>query len=400
MVYNTLKTGLGSLMVENSNGTSSTASSAGANTDSNLTPTTLKSITQIFESQDCLSTIQNFEGDEFAVPLPVTTASAIPSTKSKAAPVATARRSFFKLDSNAWQGGLTTVVTPTKSEPETDIDLPEPVINPPVPTPVTVPTMTMRTRSSTREQTAYVAKRRHQEEQQPTILRNPEKKKKTVKRIPGRTSRIPEDELTPQEVERLKIRRERNKAAAARCRKRRVDQIESLTAEVEQWEAKKRILEETIVQLRMQKDELEYILTQHRSECKLGMVDQQSLPVAIKSEPVIVEPVEQFYIVQPEPQPFAASQERGGPKPKRPLSLKIAASMVPSGPEGVAIETPSKIVSGLAFDSLMTSTGLTPTSNIVTPVSFSTPSCSSQQRTTELTSTADQNTPSGEYVSL
>merc|ERR1719295_63925 len=51
-------------------------------------------------------------------------------------------------------------------------------------------------------------------------------------RRPGRksaaTNRQEEEEFSPEEAERLKIRRERNKEAAARCRKRKLDQIETL----------------------------------------------------------------------------------------------------------------------------------------------------------------------------
>ncbi len=384
MVQNTLNTGFGTLMGDNTHSNS-------VSTDSTLTPTTLKTVTQIFESQDCLNAIQKFDDDQFAVPLPVTTAP-VPVTKS----TTSVRRSFINLDSKAWRGGTTTVVTPTSSEPEKVLGIPEPV---------TISTMTMNTRSSTREQTMYVAKRRQHEQQQVQApSKAPQQKKKTAGRRPGgRTTRIDEEDLTPEEAARLKIRRERNKAAAARCRKRRVDQINSLSAEVEQWEGKKRILEDTIAQLRMQKQELEYVLSQHRSECKLAivygqqeMMPQQSLPVAVKSEPVIVEPLEQVYGVQPQTQTYVTTDEYEVIKPKRPVSLTIAVTKT-SGPEDVVIETPSNVVSNFGFDSLMTSTGLTPTSNIATPVSFSSmPTCSSQQRSSEL----DLNTPCNENVSL
>ena len=48
----------------------------------------------------------------------------------------------------------------------------------------------------------------------------------------GRRSTIKEEELSPEEEDRLRQRRERNKQAAARCRKRRVDQTENLQGEV------------------------------------------------------------------------------------------------------------------------------------------------------------------------
>merc|ERR1719414_2317572 len=55
---------------------------------------------------------------------------------------------------------------------------------------------------------------------------------------------IKEEQLSPEEEERLRLRRERNKEAAARCRKRRVDQTDSLQAQVDEHEEKKRQLQE------------------------------------------------------------------------------------------------------------------------------------------------------------
>merc|ERR1712038_2133225 len=57
--------------------------------------------------------------------------------------------------------------------------------------------------------------------------------------------------------ERRKVRRERNKLAAARCRKRRVDQTETLQIEVNNWEEKKRMLQDEIHSLQAQKEELQ-----------------------------------------------------------------------------------------------------------------------------------------------
>lgn len=243
---------------------------------------------------------------------------------------------------------------------------------------------------------------------QATTKRTPAKKR------PGVKTKHDEDNLSPEEAGRLHIRRERNKDAAARCRKRRVDQITTLSVEVEQWEDKKRILENTIAQLRSQKDELEYILNQHSTECKFSYggnnhasvfhtsMVEQSLPVAVKSEPVVVEPIEQIFVVQAPP-----TQGRASLKHKRPLTLVIGSEppcKTSSTVEGVVIETPSNVIHSLGFDSLMSSTGLTPTCNIITPVSFSlntpsTPTCSSQQRSSEFI-LADLNTPSNETFSL
>merc|ERR1739838_904633 len=203
-------------------------------------------------------------------------------------------------------------------------------------------------------------------------------------------------ELSPDEAQKLNVRRERNKAAAARCRKRRMDQIGYLSEEVQVHEEKKQALENTIAQLKAQKEELEFILAQHQSECQLyvpGLQQQQqhqhhqhSLPVAVKSEPVLVETIEmagpmanQFYILdKPHQEIMTGRAIGGGLKSKRPLSLNIESAQIEAKNQsnqvgGIVIDTPSNVISnlqGLEFDTLMTSTGLTPTTNSLTPISF------------------------------
>merc|ERR1711974_362260 len=117
-----------------------------------------------------------------------------------------------------------------------------------------------------------------------------------------------------------------------------------------------------------------------------------------KSEPVLVESIE--FVGQMDS--FVQEPNLGrlqGLKPKRPLTLTIAQPPTTSSVEGVMIETPSNVVTSLGFENLLTSTGLTPTTNIITPISFTSNSCSSQQRTSELSLT-DLNTPSNENISL
>merc|ERR1712008_82841 len=151
-------------------------------------------------------------------------------------------------------------------------------------------------------------------------------------------------------------------------------------------------LENTIATLKAQKEELEFILAQHQSECQLyvqGLQQQQqqhqhqhSLPIAVKSEPVLVETIEmagpmanQFYILdKPHQETMTGCGGRaisGGLKSKRPLSLNIESAQIeaknPSNQVGgIVIDTPSNVISNgfnLEFDTLMTSTGLTPTTN-------------------------------------
>merc|ERR1711936_717402 len=159
-----------------------------------------------------------------------------------------------------------------------------------------------------------------------------------------------EDLMDPEEDEKRKMRRNRNRLAAARCRQKRLDQIETLQGEVNNWEKKNRSLEEEVAALKADKEELQYILAAHRNSC--------SLQVKPSLETV---------------------------KPQRPGSL----SLIPvNNIEGVSIDTPSNGI--LSFNTLLDGkTGLTPTT-ILSPTSLwgpvkipsalNTPNCGSQER--------------------
>lgn len=411
MVQNkTQNVSLGSLV-----GACDTASTTSTTTSEALTPTTNKLLTELFQSENCIDKLENIENEGFVVPLPPTA-----PTLGSAAPAITTketargnRKSFIKLDSSSWQGGTTTVVTPTKSEQLTILDVPASLT-------------TMKTRSLTRSNSRInrpVLVVQSQPKHQETKPKKQANVRRTPKTRPGVKASTNELELSPDEAQKLNVRRERNKAAAARCRKRRMDQIGYLSEEVQVHEEKKQALENTIAQLKAQKEELEFILAQHQSECQLfvpGLQQQQhqhqhSLPVAVKSEPVLVETIEmagpmanQFYILDKTHQEFITGRAIGGGlKSKRPLSLNIESAQIeaknPSNQVGgIVIDTPSNVISNLEFDTLMTSTGLTPTTNSLTPISFftpggSVPSCSSQQRSSEM---IELNTPATENVSL
>jgi len=394
MVQNTQNVSLGLLV--GSCDTASANSLATTNSSTVLTPTTDKILTELFQSENCIDKLETIENDGFLVPAPPTTAAPTAPLNKEAS---ITRKSFIKLDSSSWQGGTTTVVTPTKSEQLTILD---------VPTSLT----TMRTRSSRNNGPKTLAVVQKQAKS-PVVKTTPKKQanvRRTPKSRPGVKATTNEFDLSPEEAQKLKVRRERNKAAAARCRKRRMDQIACLSDEVQVHEEKKMALENTIAQLKAEKEHLEYILSQHQSECPLQIVPehQKTVPcIAVKSEPVLVETMEMnphVYILEKPTTPTSA----GGRvlKPKRPLSLNIEsaqneAKTSSTSMEGIVIDTPSNVLSSLGFDTLMTSTGLTPTSNIVTPVSFnlSVPSCSSQQRSSEMNLT-ELNTPASENVSL
>ena len=67
----------------------------------------------------------------------------------------------------------------------------------------------------------------------PPVFQEIQTNSMAVRRGGGRRSLVKEEELSPEEEARLRMRRERNKQAAARCRKRRVDQTETLQAQVQ-----------------------------------------------------------------------------------------------------------------------------------------------------------------------
>ncbi|XP_072930044.1 transcription factor kayak isoform X2 [Epargyreus clarus] len=84
-----------------------------------------------------------------------------------------------------------------------------------------------------------------------------------------RPTKAPQD-LSPEEEERRKIRRERNKMAAARCRKRRLDHTNELQEETDRLEERKASLQEEIRKLNENRNQLEGILRSHMPICRLG----------------------------------------------------------------------------------------------------------------------------------
>ncbi|XP_077591109.1 v-fos FBJ murine osteosarcoma viral oncogene homolog Ab [Stigmatopora nigra] len=80
----------------------------------------------------------------------------------------------------------------------------------------------------------------------------------------GRTEHI-----SPEEEAKKKIRRERNKQAAAKCRNRRRELTDTLQAETDQLEDEKSKLQNDIANLLKEKEQLEFILVAHRPICKV-----------------------------------------------------------------------------------------------------------------------------------
>ncbi|KAG2468374.1 fos-related antigen 2 isoform X1 [Polypterus senegalus] len=83
----------------------------------------------------------------------------------------------------------------------------------------------------------------------------------------GRRKR--DEQLTPEEEEKRRVRRERNKLAAAKCRNRRRELTEQLQGETEKLEEEKAGLQKEIECLQKEKDKLEFMLVAHNPVCKL-----------------------------------------------------------------------------------------------------------------------------------
>ncbi|XP_056623727.1 fos-related antigen 2 isoform X2 [Triplophysa dalaica] len=83
----------------------------------------------------------------------------------------------------------------------------------------------------------------------------------------GRRKR--DEQLTPEEEEKRRVRRERNKLAAAKCRNRRRELTEMLQGETEKLEGEKADLQKEIETLQKEKDKLEFMLVAHTPVCKL-----------------------------------------------------------------------------------------------------------------------------------
>lgn len=227
--------------------------------------------------------------------------------------------------------------------------------------------------------------------------------------------------LSPEEQSKRCMRRERNKLAAARCRKRRVDHTNELTDEVDGLEKKKQILQSDIKQLQLKKDELEFLLEAHRDHCRLygrsssppdvkPQLQQQMMALAekIKSEPLDYEACTPPPAINTDStsscstassshansenlllhnNPLMSSASKRTPtstghlglmmKPNRPSSLAVPFTLTPSQTlagvrssdlPGIPIQTPSTGI--FNFDSLMDGgTGLTPVAGPLVPTS-------------------------------
>jgi len=302
----------------------------------------------------CDANMKSFTSDRFTSKIP-TQYDAI---------TASGIRTFINLDSKNWQqGGVTTVVSPSSVSPPLFSEI----------------------------QNNHFAKQG--ETNQSSAEGTSRKGNRGGGRKPAQ-GMVKEENLSTEEWERMSVRRERNKQAAARCRKRRVDQTDTLQEDVNEWEHKKSLLQEEIQSLQAQREELQFILDAHKTVCNKKRIQsnepslksildiqlsaKQGPKVLVKAEPQTdatinhlthQEAMETDLSSTNLPRTTTPSFQE---KPLRPQSLGLnltkGSNLFRS--IGVSIETPTSFVSSLNFDALMDGrTGLTPT-NVLTPISL------------------------------
>uniref|UniRef100_T1ISK3 BZIP domain-containing protein n=1 Tax=Strigamia maritima TaxID=126957 RepID=T1ISK3_STRMM len=184
-----------------------------------------------------------------------------------------------------------------------------------------------------------------------------------------------DEKLSPEEEERRRVRRERNKLAAARCRKRRLDHTNLLINETDDLEERRQILQKEIGDLKNQKEQLEFVLQAHRciyknnnNNNKLNNNNMNNTNHMRESSPV-----SSPELVNTLKHPSRPTSLHLAPNS---TSLRLNTSVSVADLTGVPISTPSNGM--FNFDALMEGgTGLTPISSGLTPII---PTCSSQQR--------------------
>nr|XP_046172351.1 protein fosB-like isoform X3 [Oncorhynchus gorbuscha] len=97
-----------------------------------------------------------------------------------------------------------------------------------------------------------------------------------VRQSRARSRRVRDESLTPEEQEKRRVRRERNKLAAAKCRNRRRELTDRLQGETDILEEEKSELEAEISELQKEKERLEFVLVAHQSSCKIPYQEQQA----------------------------------------------------------------------------------------------------------------------------
>lgn len=117
--------------------------------------------------------------------------------------------------------------------------------------------------------------------------------------------RTRDESLTPEEEEKRRVRRERNKLAAAKCRNRRRELTDRLQSETDILEEEKAELEAEISELQKEKERLEFVLIAHQPGCKIPYQEEASAQLQTPPPPAPVSVVgltvkeDTFYLPPP-----------------------------------------------------------------------------------------------------
>ncbi|XP_061097908.1 protein c-Fos-like [Conger conger] len=121
------------------------------------------------------------------------------------------------------------------------------------------------------------------------------------------------EQLSPEEEDKKRLRRERNKMAAAKCRNRRRELTDTLQAETDILEDEKSSLKTEIANLMKEKEKLEFILMAHRPACKVpsdmeaGFPETSISPAHSFSSEVSSPKIEASASLSPKPSIFSAN---------------------------------------------------------------------------------------------
>ncbi|XP_041969953.1 transcription factor kayak isoform X2 [Aricia agestis] len=156
-----------------------------------------------------------------------------------------------------------------------------------------------------------------------------------------RPTKAPLD-ISPEEEERRKIRRERNKMAAARCRKRRLDHTNELQEETDRLEEKKQALQDEIRKLNVDKEQLQAILAGHLPVCRLKRApsppDVKPFQEAFHAYPDPADGVKvKVETMDPDPALGLDSDIYTAPQPDK--RIMLSAATLPSA-ETISLDTP------------------------------------------------------------
>lgn len=162
---------------------------------------------------------------------------------------------------------------------------------------------------------------------------------------------------SPSDDDRRKVRRERNKVAAARCRQRRVDLTNSLIAETEALENEKVKLEKELDNLYRQTHELQFVLESHSKRCQMINNTTNADPSDLLTTPVDLTAIK---VEKPDAK-FNSGNRTVGHGMGRPTSLPINSSIATKTLTNMPFSSSTGMPCPLTLDFMADGhTGLTP----------------------------------------